>query len=101
MRIRNLTNSPYSLVNSKGEKVLIPARGTIEIDPHPMHVSTYQHVGYFKIEESEVTAADTQEVSDRDSLRAEYEALTGESPDGRWSAERLRAEIDKASGDNE
>lgn len=80
---------------------MLPARGVVEIDPHPMHVSTYQHVGYFKIEESEVTVADTQEVNERDSLRAEYEALTGESPDGRWSAERLRAEIDKASGDNE
>lgn len=100
MRIKNLTNSPYQLTDASGKVVMLPARGVVEIDPHPMHVSTYQHVGYFKIEESEVSAT-SHDADERDSLRAEYEALTGESPDGRWSAERLRAEIDKASGDNE
>lgn len=32
----------------------------------------------------------------RDTLRAEYEALTGEKPDKRWGEKRLRDEIDVA-----
>lgn len=33
---------------------------------------------------------------DLDVLRAEYVAATGEEPDGRWGAARLRREIDAA-----
>lgn len=98
MKITNLTNSPYKLINANGESVVLPARGAVDIDPHPMHASLYRQLGYFRIEEG---GAQSAEVDERDELRAQYEALTGEKPDGRWSAERLRAEIDKASGDNE
>ena len=56
MHIKNLTNSPYQLVDAKGKAVILPARGEIDIEPHPMHVSLYQQTGYFKITEAEVEA---------------------------------------------
>lgn len=97
--IHNLTNSPFDLLNDKGEKVRIAARGSLEgFTPHPSHASLYRQLGYFRIEEG---GAPAPKADERDELRAQYEQLTGEKPDGRWSAERLRAEIDKASGDNE
>lgn len=52
MRVKNLTNSPYELVDESGKKVLLPARGEIKnFKPHPMHVNTYATIGYFKIAE--------------------------------------------------
>ena len=52
MRVKNLTNSPYELVDESGEKLLLPARGEIKnFKPHPMHASTYATIGYFKITE--------------------------------------------------
>lgn len=90
MKITNLTNSPYQLVDAKGKAVMLPARGEIDIDPHPMHESLYRQLGYFRIEEGGEPAPKADE---RDELRAQYEQLTGEKPDGRWSAERLKDEI--------
>lgn len=52
MRVKNLTNSPYELVDESGKKVLLPARGEIKnFKPHPMHANTYAMIGYFKITE--------------------------------------------------
>lgn len=97
--IHNLTNSPFDLLNDKGEKVRIAARGTIDgFKPHPGQEPLYRSLGYFRIEEGAMPAP---KVDERDELRAQYEQLTGKKPNSRWSAERLRAEIDKASGDNE
>ena len=90
MKITNLTNSPYQLVDAKGKAVVLPARGEIDIDPHPMHENLYRQLGYFRIEEG---GASAPQVDERDRLRAQYEQLTGEKPDGRWSADRLRDEI--------
>ena len=92
MLIKNLTNSPYSLVNKDGKRVMLPARGEIDIEPHPMHVGHYRQVGYFEITEAEVEA---EKPDPRDALRAEYEELSGESADKRWSESRLRSEIAK------
>lgn len=89
--IHNLTNSPFDLLNGKGEKVRIAARGTIEgFKPHPSQLSIYRSLGYFRIEEGGASAPKGDE---RDKLRAQYEQLTGEKPDGRWSVERLKDEI--------
>lgn len=52
MNIKNLTNSPFDLINSKGEKVRLPARGTVDIEPHPSQAPYYKNIGYFKISES-------------------------------------------------
>lgn len=102
MQIKNLTNSPYSLTDKDGKVVMLPARGTVDIEPHPLHVNQYRQVGYFEIVESEgsekTEASEKAEVSEktdpRDALRAKYEELTGESADKRWSESRLRTEID-------
>jgi len=91
MIIHNLTNSPMDLLNDKGEKVRIDARGALEgFTPHPMHENLYRQLGYFRIEEG---GASAPKVDERDELRAQYEQLTGEKPDGRWSVDRLRDEI--------
>lgn len=90
MKITNLTNSPYQLVDAKGKAVMLPARGEIDIDPHPMHENLYRQLGYFRIEEG---GAPAPKVDERDELRAQYEQLTGEKPDGRWSVDRLKDEI--------
>lgn len=94
MHIKNLTNSPYSLLTRDGEKVMLAARGEIDIDPHPMHVSYYRQAGYFKITESAKAAPKIQEPDAIETLRSEYEELSGKQADGRWSAKKLRTEID-------
>lgn len=69
---------------------MLPAMGEIDIDPHPMHENLYRQLGYFRIEEG---GAPESKVDERDELRAQYEQLTGEKPDGRCSVERLKDEI--------
>ena len=93
MQIKNLTNSPYSLTGKDGKAVMLPARGTVDIEPHPLHVNQYRQVGYFEIEES-APARSRPTTDPRDALREEYEELSGESADKRWSESRLRTEID-------
>lgn len=94
MRITNLTNSPYDLRAADGSVVRLPARGEVDIDPHPMHIGTYRTLGYFRIE---VGLASTQDPAadepDLDDLRAQYEDLFGHAPDGRWRAPRIQAAI--------
>lgn len=70
---------------------MLPARGTVDIEPHPMHVNQYRQIGYFEITKS----APVEEQADpRDALRTKYEELSGENADKRWSESRLRTEID-------
>lgn len=94
MHIKNLTNSPYSLLTRDGQKVMLAARGEIDIDPHPMHASYYRQAGYFKTTESAKAAPKNQEPDAIETLRSEYEELSGKPADGRWSAKKIRAEID-------
>lgn len=95
MHIKNLTNSPYKLVDKDGKAHILPVGGELDIDPHPMHVNQYRQVGYFEITESSPTKPEsTPEADSRDDLRAEYLELSGESADKRWSESRLRTEID-------
>ncbi len=50
MKIKNLTSSPYQLVNAKGEKIMLPANGELtDFEPHPMQISHYRTLGYFEI----------------------------------------------------
>ena len=92
MHIKNLLNSPFELTDKDGKAVMLPARGEIDIEPHPMHASYYRQAGYLKITESAPTKPEP-EADPRDALRAEYEELSGESADKRWSESRLRSEI--------
>src|SRR5690554_6405305 len=94
MHIKNLTNSPYSLVNKDGKRVMLPARGEIEIEPHPIHVGHYRQVGYLEITESAQRQEQAPEPDPIEALRNEYAALAGKPADGRWSAKKLSAEID-------
>lgn len=56
MQIKNLTNSPFALTDKDGKAVILPARGMVDIEPHPLHVNQYRQVGYFEIAEAEVEA---------------------------------------------
>lgn len=98
--IHNLTNSPFDLLNDKGEKVRIAARGSIVgFKPHPSQLSIYRSLGYFRIEDArqEPERGQQQELHPEaeSSLADQYRELTGKDPDKRWSAKRLRAEVEK------
>lgn len=53
MRITNLTNSPYDLIDAKGKKVRLGARDTVVMDVHPLHLNAYRTIGYFLIEDTD------------------------------------------------
>lgn len=91
--IHNLTNSPFDLLNDKGEKVRIAARGSIVgFKPHPCQLPFYRSLGYFRIED----AGQEQKIQPNGtSLAEQYRNLTGEAPDGRWSDKRLAKELEK------
>lgn len=94
MRITNLTNSPYDLRAADGTVVRLPARGVVDIDPHPMHIGTYRALGYFRIEVGPAAPELSEgDEPDLDGLRAQYEDLFGQAPDGRWRAARIQAAI--------
>lgn len=86
MKIKNLTNSPFDLINSAGLVVRLPARGEVTLEPHSMHAAAYRSAPYLQITEEGKGSA------------AEYESLTGKPADGRWSESRLREEIEKIKG---
>jgi hypothetical protein len=97
--IHNLTNSPFDLLNDKGEKVRIAARGSIVgFEPHPSQLPLYRSLGYFRIEDAgQDSKRDRQNTSPKGtSLAEQYRALTGKHPDGRWSDKRLAKELEKA-----
>lgn len=87
-KIRNLTNSPYDLIDADGNKVRLPARGGVTTSLHPLHEGLYRNVRYFEIEP--VTSGPDD---DLDTWRSLYEAEKGEAPDGRWSAKRIQKEL--------
>lgn len=89
MLIKNRTNSPYRLIDSKGNAVMLAAFGEVDIEPHPMHINHYKTIGYFDISDSK------EEPTDRELLREEYHELAGKNASAKWSAERLQREIDK------
>lgn len=92
MNIKNLTNSPYELMDEDGKKVVLPARGEINgFKPHPMHTDRYKNLGYFRIEESAPV----------DDLRVKYKELAGKDADKRWSDKRVEEETAKLIGEQE
>ena len=80
--VRNLVNSPYDIRVVGGATVRLPPLGSIDVEIDPAELPHYKIMPYFEISES---AGD-----DLDSLRQQYEAKTGESPDKRWGAKRLK-----------
>lgn len=98
--IHNLTNSPFDLLNDRGEKVRIAARGSIVgFKPHPSQLSIYQSLGYFRIEETGQDSKRDQQQEPRPeeelTLADRYRELTGKDPDKRWSIKRLQSEVEK------
>lgn len=96
--IHNLTNSPFDLMNDKGELVRLAARGTIEgFKPHPGQERLYRSLGYFRIEENKAGQPSEPVQADEDDLPLanQYRELAGKDPDKRWSNKRLQAEIEK------
>lgn len=87
-KIRNLTNSPYDLIDADGKKVRLPARGEVTTSLHPMHEGLYRAIKYMTM--GPVSAAQDE---DLDTWRALYETEKGEAPDGRWSAKRIQKEL--------
>ena len=96
MIIKNLTNSPFDLIDHAGQKVRIPARGEVDITPHHMHLQYYKSAGYFDVSDSpgDSGLADNEETD----LAYKYEQLTGNKADGRWSEKRLAEELAKLEG---
>lgn len=52
MRIKNLTGSPYELTDKDGKKIILPAFGVVDIDPHPNLEPYYSTASYFDVSES-------------------------------------------------
>lgn len=88
-KIRNLTNSPYDLIDADGKKVRLPARGEVTTSLHPLHEGLYRAVKYMTLE----PVADEPERDELAEWRKVYEDEKGERPDGRWSAERIQREL--------
>lgn len=99
INIHNLTNSPFDLLDDKGEKVRISARGSIVgFKPNPSQLSLYRSLGYFRIEDAGQDSKPDQQQKTQPkgaSLAEQYRDLTGEDPDGRWSEKRLAKELEK------
>lgn len=83
-KITNLTNSPYDLRGKNGV-VRLPAFGEV--------------VGEFSGEYLEILhssgAVSISAVDEVELLQAKYLALTGDAPNSRWGAKRLRDEIER------
>lgn len=101
----NSSHIPRDVYGSEGH-FIIPASGSIDRELDNSDLDILGRMSGVTVERvsapdksdptpvpTPVAAADTP---DLDALRADYEELTGKKPDGRWSAERLKTEIDKA-----
>ncbi len=103
-RIKNLTNSPHDVLNAKGKKVRLPARGEIDVDIHPLHLPLYRALGYFEITEGKAAkVSPVQPVGgaaagndDLVKLRADYQEVVGKRAYHGWDAEELQKRIDAA-----
>ena len=112
LRIKNLTNSPYDIVDAEGKKVHLPARGEIETSVHAMHLPLYRSIGYFQITETGEKPADPLDHDgdgekggslsvdgDKDvmsKLRADYQEIVGKRAFPGWDAAELQKRIDAA-----
>lgn len=109
-RIVNRTNSPHKIRLADGTEGRVPAMGEAVLDVHPKWLPHYRVSGYLDVSEAtdkpqldhdrNGEAGGSKPADERgiDDLRARYEDLTGDKPDGRWGEKRLQEEIGKAAG---
>lgn len=98
-KITNKTPHPHDIHTKDGVKV-IAAFGTLEAEFDPAYLDMIKLS--FEVEEVTEDRDANSRVGGNSHAResvnspeAEYEALSGKKPDGRWSEERLAAEIAK------
>lgn len=99
IRLKNATNSPYDIQTKQGMKVL-PAQAELECELDPAYLDILKLSFAVEVVDGNQKAAKRPEPSEdpdeTDSVK--YERLTGKKPDGRWSDERLAAELEKLEG---
>jgi len=117
---KNMANRPFFFFDPQGKRVEFPSLGEGAGELEGAQLSAYQaqvKAGIIKSLIEEVTedrddeqgndgggtsgddrAGEVRRKAEGQSPEAEYEALSGKKPDGRWSEERLLAEIAKLKG---
>lgn len=119
--IKNLTGSPFDIQTLNGPKV-VGAFGKLEAEFDPVYLGILLAGRAFAVEsqdddsqaadslveqaaeaggEEAVEDAEADEQAEQNSEMTDaerYQAITGKKPDGRWSDERLAAELEKLEG---
>lgn len=100
-KIKNLVGSPFDVQTLSGPRV-IDAFGTLEAEFDPAYLDILLAGRSIVIDEDRPQKKETKQEEKEpvkpESDAARYERLTGKKPDGRWSDERLLAEIAKLKG---
>jgi len=100
MKVENLAAKRF-FIQCKDELFdLLPASGAVELPTgaDKDYLNALAKQGRVKIHDSlEIEDAVILEDEDLETLREEYEILSGKKADGRWSDERLQEEIDNLS----
>lgn len=109
--LKNLSGIPLDVPTPSGP-VILPANGELTVTLGALDAAILQQSPYVEISEGDKPsrdpldhdgdgrkggskpASEAGEVVDK--LRAEYKELTGKDADGRWKADRIQSEIDKA-----
>lgn len=100
IRLKNATNSPYDIQTKQGMKVL-PAHGELECELDPAYLDILKlsfAVEVVDCKQKVAKKSGAEQPKTEEDPAAKYERLTGKKPDGRWSEERVLAEISKLKG---
>lgn len=97
LTIKNNLNSPQTIYTTRGPVILAPM-GEMEAEGiSPAYDLLYRSSPFLSVTEGKAAAKPAAEPGDDlQRLRAEYKDLTGKDADGRWKADRVQSEIDKA-----
>lgn len=98
--LKNPTNSPYDIQTKQGMKVL-PAHGELECELDPAYLDILKLSFAVEVVDGKQKASknpEPEQPNTEEDPAEKYERLTGKKPDGRWSDERLAAEIEKLEG---
>ncbi len=90
--ITNTVGSPFDIQTMSGPAI-IPAFGELTAEFDPAYLDIITAGGVLVAGKAAKPAANSA-----DDDEARYEAITGKKPDGRWSEERLAAELAKLKG---